>query len=229
MIILRNICKIYKSGKINTIALDNINITLKNGEFISVIGQSGSGKSTLLNIIGLLDNPTSGDVYINNELIKNKRDSKLTRYRNMHIGFVFQSFNLIPVLSVKENIELPLFFNNIIKKNKHISEWSDYLIEAVGLYEYKKRRPIELSSGQQQRVAIARALVCKPTLVLADEPTANLDSSTGIQIIKLLRKINYEYNTTFILSTHDKDIVDITDHVVELKDGRIVNNMIKDK
>lgn len=221
---LRQAKKNYMLGKTTVEAVRGVDISIEAGEFISIAGPSGSGKSTILNMIGLIDTPTSGEVFIDGKPTSQLKDKVLTDLRHDFIGFIFQSFNLIPVLTVRENIEFPLLLGKKPKITKEHREWIDYLIGEVGLKEHQLHRPNELSGGQRQRVAIARALVTKPEVVLADEPTANLDSVTGEQILELMKKVNRELNTTFIFSTHDYKVVDIADHVVRLKDGLVIEN-----
>ena len=234
---LRNVSKFYQMEKVTVKAVDDISFSIEQGSFCAISGPSGSGKSTLLNIIGLTDLPSSGTVLLNGidiykgiDLNKTHRiplsiDSKLTDYRRNLLGFIFQTFNLIPVLNVYENIVIPLHLgdspalNSMSKKEQE--EWVDYLIETVGLTNWKKHRPSELSGGQRQRVAIARALVTKCPVILADEPTANLDSTNGDQILDLMQKLNKELKTTFIFSTHDQKIVSMANQVIKIKDGKI--------
>jgi putative ABC transport system ATP-binding protein len=222
MININDVEKTYYLGKSKIEALKGINASFNKGEFTAVVGPSGSGKSTLLNIIGCLDKPDRGDVLIGGENITVLGSGRLADIRAEKIGFIFQSFNLIPVLNVYENIELPLNnsgkFGSKSEKKDRINE----LIDHVELGRYIKHRPEELSGGQRQRVAIARALVTSPEIVLADEPTANLDSQTGRMIIELMRKINMDYGTTFIFSTHDSNIMKYAQRVINLHDGRIV-------
>ena len=225
---LSEVRKNYPLGKVQVEAVKGVSFRIGKGDFISIAGPSGSGKSTILNMIGLIDTPTSGEVFIEGRPISGLKDNDLTRLRHDMIGFIFQSFNLIPVLNVYENIEFPLLLGKEKMPKAQKKEWIDYLIREVGLEQWRKHRSNELSGGQRQRVAIARALVCKPTIVLADEPTANLDSATGEQIIELMKKINRELNTTFVFSTHDAKIVDIADHVIRLKDGLVSGNYRKD-
>jgi putative ABC transport system ATP-binding protein len=232
---LRNVSKIYQMGKVFIKAVDSASFSINAGEFASVSGPSGSGKSTLLNLMGLIDLPSSGqillegvDVYKDVTLeelksIPGKLDSHMTDLRRVHLGFIFQNFNLVQVLNVFENVELPLRLGKLpadraMEKNVE-KEWIDYLIDTVGLSEWKHHKPSELSGGQRQRVAIARALVTKAPVILADEPTANLDSKNGDQILELMKKLNKELNTTFVFSTHDAKIVDMSDHVIRIKDG----------
>jgi len=227
IVTLENVKKIYPLGKTEVVALKEISFGIKKGDFTSIVGPSGSGKSTILNLIGCIDVPTEGIVKINGTETKNLSDKKITELRHSTIGFIFQSFNLLPVLNVYENIEFPLLISNkkLTKSEKTMqAEHIDYLISSVGLLKWKKHKPNELSGGQRQRVAIARALVTKPQIVLADEPTANLDSKTGEEIIALMKQINSELNTTFIFSTHDQNIFSIADHIIRLKDGVIVEN-----
>ena len=218
---LNNVHKIYPLGKTEVHAVKGVTIDICRGDFISIAGPSGSGKSTILNMIGCIDTPTTGRVLINDQPTDTLSDREITELRHREIGFIFQSFNLIPVLNVYENIEFPLLLgkNKLPKDQKR--EWIDFLIEEVGLTEWRDHRPNELSGGQRQRVAIARALVTKPRIVLADEPTANLDSVTGEAIIELMKKINRELDTTFIFSTHDPTIVNIADHIIRLHDGQV--------
>jgi len=216
--------KNYMLGKTIVEAVKGVDISIEAGGFISIAGPSGSGKSTILNMIGLIDTPTSGEVFINGESTSRLKDRELTRLRHDFIGFIFQSFNLIPVLNVRENIEFPLLLGKKGRITKESREWVDFLIAEVGLKDHQKHRSNELSGGQRQRVAIARALVGKPEVVLADEPTANLDSVTGEQILALMKKVNRELNTTFIFSTHDDKVVGLADHVIRLKDGLVTED-----
>lgn len=220
-------------------AVDNASFSINKGEFAAISGPSGSGKSTLLNIIGLIDLPSSGslilndtDVYKEIDLARTngiplKLDSKLTELRRSHLGFIFQTFNLIPVLNVFENIQFPLTLGkspatDTMSKQEQ-KEWVEFLLEKVGLKNRRNNRPSELSGGQRQRVAIARALVTKAPVILADEPTANLDSKNGDQILELMKNLNEELKTTFIFSTHDAKIVGMSNHVIKISDGQITN------
>jgi putative ABC transport system ATP-binding protein len=205
-------------GKAEVHALKGIDLTIKGGEFFVLAGPSGSGKSTLLNIIGCLDRPTEGEVWLEDIPVSRYSEAELNRVRLYHIGFIFQSFNLIPVLNVYENIELPLLIRRDISAGER-KERVTTMIQRVGLIEHIKHRPFELSGGQQQRVAIARALVTKPKIILADEPTANLDSGTGIEIIELMREINTQNSTTFIFSSHDPKVIQKASRVFYLEDG----------
>lgn len=230
---LKNISKIYEMDKVQVKAVDNATFSIEQGDFAAISGPSGSGKSTLLNIIGLTDLPSSGslilngidvykDVNLNTKKVPSSLDSKLTELRRTQLGFIFQTFNLIPVLDVWENIEFPLRLGKNSFPKSEEKEWIEYLLEIVGLSDRKNHRPSELSGGQRQRVAIARALVTKAPLILADEPTANLDSKTGDQILELMKKLNEELKTTFIFSTHDAKIVAMSNHVIKISDGKII-------
>jgi putative ABC transport system ATP-binding protein len=221
---LSQVKKHYSLGKTTVEAVRGVDLTIEKGDFISIAGPSGSGKSTILNMIGLIDTPTEGEVTIAGENIGKLDDTGLTRLRHEAIGFIFQSFNLIPVLNTRENIEFPLLLGKNGKITAEKRDWIDFLIEEVGLGDRVKNKPNELSGGQRQRVAIARALVTKPMIVLADEPTANLDSNTGEAILELMKKINKDSGTTFIFSTHDHKVVQIADHVVRLLDGLVVED-----
>lgn len=225
---LQNVRKVYPLGKVEVEAVRGVSFSIEKGDFISIAGPSGSGKTTILNMLGCVDRPTSGTVIIDGKPTKDLSDKQLTTLRHETLGFIFQSFNLIPVLTVYENIEFPLLLGKAGPKGEERSSWIDYLIEEVGLSQWKNHKPNELSGGQRQRVAIARALVTKPQIVLADEPTANLDSATGEQILDLMKKINREMETTFIFSTHDARIVNIADHVIRLRDGLVSENYRRD-
>ena len=221
---LRGVTTDYMLGKTVVEAVKGVDIAIEAGDFISIAGPSGSGKSTILNMIGLIDTPTAGEVLIDGKTTANLPDNTLTDLRHDFIGFIFQSFNLIPVLTVRENIEFPLLLGKKPRITKENRDWIDYLIGEVALQDHQLHRPNELSGGQRQRVAIARALVAKPRVVLADEPTANLDSVTGSQILALMKKVNRDLGTTFVFSTHDGKVVEIADHVIALKDGLVVTN-----
>jgi putative ABC transport system ATP-binding protein len=221
---LEDVTKVYALGKTEVVALDHVSFAIMRGDFISIAGPSGSGKSTILNLIGCIDVPTTGTVSIRGQVTTGLNDGEITDLRHEVIGFIFQSFNLIPVLNVYENIEFPLLLGDSRDSRAERREWIDFLVNEVGLTQWKTHRPNELSGGQRQRVAIARALVTRPPLVLADEPTANLDSKTGEQIIMLMKKINGELDTTFVFSTHDAKIISAADHVIKLEDGRVIEN-----
>ena len=217
-----NVRKDYSLGKTVVHALRGVDLTVKTGDFMAIVGASGSGKTTLLNIIGCVDHATSGSVSIGGEEITRMKDKKLTDLRLYKIGFIFQTFNLIPVLNIRENVEFPLLLMKSLNKSE-IDKRTGKLIEEVGIKEFIKHRPSELSGGQRQRVAIARALVTNPEIVLADEPTANLDSKTGGNIIELMKKLNEKEKTTFVFSTHDPDVLRHANEVVRIKDGLIIN------
>jgi len=220
---LEKIRKVYHKGDEEIVALASLDLDIEKGEFLAVVGPSGSGKTTLLNIIGCLDSPTSGDVVYDGRALKALHEKDLAQYRKRHISFIFQSYNLIPVLTVRENVELPLLIEKRLKAAE-IRERSLELIKAVGLEGKADRFPRELSGGQEQRVAIARALVKDPFVVLADEPTANLDSHTAEEIVELMRVINAERKTTFLFSTHDKLVMQHARRVVTIRDGAVVSD-----
>jgi len=221
---LQDVHKTYQLGKTEVKAARGVSFEIQEGDFVSIAGPSGSGKSTILNMIGCIDVPSSGSVRINGIETNGLSDKEITEFRHKVLGFIFQSFNLIPVLDVYENIEFPLLLGKTDLKGKARKEWLDYLIAEVGLERWTRHKANELSGGQRQRVAIARALVTKPQVVMADEPTANLDSVTGEAILQLMQKMNKEFGTTFIFNTHDARIVDLADHVIRLKDGEVVEN-----
>lgn len=218
----KEVTKEYPLGKTKVHALKRVDLTVREGDFMSLVGASGSGKTTLLNIIGCVDYATSGSVSVGGEDIAKMKDKKLTDLRLYKIGFIFQTFNLIPVLNIRENVEFPLLLMKDLKRSE-IKKRTEKLIEEVGIKEFIKHRPSELSGGQRQRVAIARALVTNPEIVLADEPTANLDSETGGNIIELMKALNKKENTTFVFSTHDPDVIKHAGKVVRIKDGQIMD------
>ena len=222
---LEKVQKEYALGKVSVPALRGVDLSIEKGDFVSIAGPSGSGKTTMLNLIGCIDTPTDGEVYIDNQPVSGLSDKNLTKLRHQSIGFIFQTFNLIPVLNIYENIEFPLLLGKNSLSGAETREWIMHIIEEVGLGDRLKHRPNELSGGQRQRVAIARALVTKPQIVLADEPTANLDSNTSLKIIELMQTINRQEKTTFIFSTHDPMIVDLVSHVIRLHDGRIKSSV----
>ncbi len=224
MIEAKNLKKVYKVGELDLTVINDLSISIKEGEFISLIGPSGSGKSTVLNMLGCLDTPTSGNITINNQDITNLNKTQLANFRGEHIGFIFQSFNLIPVLTVYENIEYPLIMIQNLAENERKMR-IEKLLKEVGMFEQKDKTPDKISGGQMQRVAIARALVTNPKIVFADEPTANLDSKTAHMIIDLMKKIQKEHNTTFIFATHDEKIVENVDRLITLIDGNIVEDI----
>ncbi len=219
------ITKVYDETKIPIKALNGVDLEISEGEFTAIVGPSGSGKSTLLNIIGGLDNPTDGNVEIGGVEIAQLSESSMIDFRLHNIGFVFQSFNLIPVLTARENVEFIMLLQKVPKKM--MLERSEQLLKDVGLGERLDSRPNELSGGQQQRVAVARALASKPKFILADEPTANLDSVSTSNLLDLMAKMNREENATFIFSTHDQRVIDKARRVITLEDGKIVSDESK--
>jgi len=218
---LKGVKKEYMLGSTKVEALRGVDLTIEKGEFLAVAGPSGSGKSTMLNMFGCIDVPTSGTVRIDGTDVAGLDDRELTRYRREKIGFIFQSFNLVPVLDVYENIEFPLLLKKSLSK-KEREKIVMRFVEEVGLSDRLRNKPSELSGGQRQRVAIARALVSNPLIILADEPTANLDSATGTKIVELMRQINDIEKTTFIFSTHDAHIMSEARRLVKILDGKIV-------
>ena len=222
MITIKNICKTYRSGDIEVQALQDINLIIKPGEFTAIVGPSGSGKTTLLNIIGGLDSPTKGLVKINGTDITQLPENELIDFRLHHIGFIFQSYNLIPVLTAKENVEFIMLMQGDSPKARKTR--AEELLNAVGLKEQINRRPGQLSGGQQQRVAVARALASKPQFVLADEPTANLDSTSTSNLLDIMFELNQQENMTFIFSTHDQRVIDRAKRIITLEDGKVLSD-----
>jgi len=221
LIEIEDLWKTYPMGNLEVHALKGVKLSIAEGDFVAIAGPSGSGKTTLMNIVGLIDGPSRGRLEVDGRAVGSLGRRELARLRRESVGFVFQSFNLLPVLNVFENVELPLVIAGKIRSKAERRERVSYLLEEVGLTERSLHRPAELSGGQQQRVAIARALVAGPRIVIADEPTANLDSETGGRVLDLMKKINREEKTTFIFSTHDPGIWGMADHVVFLQDGNI--------
>ncbi|MGA2546150.1 MAG: ABC transporter ATP-binding protein [Rectinemataceae bacterium] len=220
---LEKVTKIYRKGDNEVRALDGVDLDIEAGEFLTVVGPSGSGKTTLLNILGCLDSPTEGRMIYDGQELRSLGEKSLSAYRRDRISFVFQSYNLIPVLTVRENVELPLLIERKLA-NGEVRSRSDEMIAAVGLAGKENRYPRELSGGQEQRVAIARALVKRPLVVLADEPSANLDSHTAEEIVELMRKINVERGTTFVFSTHDRLVMEHARRIVTIRDGRVTGD-----
>lgn len=214
-----NISKSYLLHSIAVPALRNINLSVASGEFMALAGPSGSGKTTLLNIIGCIDNPSTGHVLIDNVEVAKLSNDALSDLRAQKISFVFQNFNLFPVLTAVENVEYALFLKTMTVAQRR--KKAEAALDAMGLLHLAKHKPLEMSGGQQQRVAIARAIVREPLLILADEPTANLDHKTGVEIINLMREINRQKKTTFIFSTHDQKVIENADRVVRIWDGEI--------
>ncbi|MFC1482634.1 ABC transporter ATP-binding protein [Candidatus Margulisiibacteriota bacterium] len=218
-----DLSKIYISGKkIETKALKYINVEIEEGEFTVIHGPSGSGKTTLLNMVGGLDAPTSGDVYFDNDLISKKKEAPLSKIRLHKIGFIFQAYNLIPVLTAMENIEYVMMLQGIEEKVRR--DKAQKIADHIGIGELLHKTPSEMSGGQQQRVAIARAIVGEPKLILADEPTANIDSETGSGLLDMMKKLNEEKNITFVFSTHDPMVIEKARRKISLHDGKIINS-----
>lgn len=220
MIKLTGINKIYRTNEIETLALDNVNLDVEKGEFVSIMGPSGCGKSTLLNIMGLLDAPSSGKIEINGTSVENMKDKELAAFRNKTLGFVFQSFHLINSLNVIDNVELPLLYRKMPAKER--TRLAKEVLERVGLSHRMRHMPTQLSGGQCQRVAIARAIVGNPEIILADEPTGNLDSKMGAEVMELLHKLNKEDGRTIVMVTHNEEQAKQTSRTIRFFDGRQV-------
>jgi len=220
---IKNLTKIFGDG-VEIKALDGVDLDIERGEFLSIIGPSGSGKSTLLNQIGILDTPTSGTILLNGVDVTQMSDKQRSRTRNKELGFIFQYHHLLPDFNALENVMMPLLISGI--KSSQAREIARKVLDEVGLSDRMKHRPNQLSGGQNQRVAIARALVNKPSIVIGDEPTGNLDSKASDNIYELLRKLNREHNQTFILVTHDEDMAAKTDRIIRLVDGRVAENSV---
>jgi len=222
----KNIFKTYSNGKVQVNALNGVSVNIEQGEFTAIVGPSGSGKTTLLNVIGGLDQATSGSVNIDGTEITQLNDNALIDFRLKNIGFVFQAYNLIPVLTAKENVEFIMLLQNRDKKER--DKRSSSLLKAVGLEEQTNKRPNEMSGGQQQRVAVARALASKPRFVLADEPTANLDSQSTTNLLDIMARLNKEEDITFVFSTHDQRVIDRARRVITLEDGKTISDETRD-
>ncbi|MBU5335093.1 ABC transporter ATP-binding protein [Intestinibacter bartlettii] len=212
-----NLIKIYGQGENEVKALDNISLEINEGEFVAIVGSSGSGKSTLLNMLGGLDKLTSGSVYINNKKLSDMKDDEMTIFRRRNIGFIFQNYNLVPILNVYENIVLPIELDGV----KIDEEYIDSIINTLGLNKKLTNMPNNLSGGQQQRVAIARAIATKPAIILADEPTGNLDSKTSMDVIGLLKITSQKFNQTIVMITHNEEIAQLADRIIRIEDGKI--------
>lgn len=223
---LIDVKKTYRIGDVAVPAVRGVNLEIAPGSFLSIAGPSGSGKTTILNLLGALDTPTAGTIEIGGRVTAGMSSRELADFRNTHLGFVFQTFNLIPVLTVRENVEFPLQLHGVSDRHERRTRVEAILAE-VGLAQMVERRPTELSGGQQQRVAVARALIKNPTLVLADEPTANLDSATAGEIIDLMQEMNERHGTTFVFSTHDPLVMDRATRLVRLRDGLIESDSRK--
>jgi len=219
-----NLTKIYKSNSVEVYALQNVNLKIRRGEFVAVVGPSGSGKSTLLNLLGVLDKPTSGHVLIDGVDTSTLNSVELAKLRNEKIGFIFQAYNLINRTTVLRNVELPAVVKGVPKEER--IRRAKELLELMGLGDKLNRKPLTLSGGEQQRVAIARALINNPTLILGDEPTGNVDSKTGYEIFDLLRKLSREHGATIVVVTHNLELAKLTDRIVYLRDGKIEDEKI---
>ena len=217
---VENLCKTYGKGETLVKALDNVSFTAEKGEFIAIVGSSGSGKSTLLHILGGVDRPTSGKVYVEGEDVYKLNENNLAIFRRRQVGLIYQFYNLIPILNVKENITLPILLDNKKPDEKYLDE----LIETLGLTNRVSHLPNELSGGQQQRVSIGRALMNRPALLLADEPTGNLDSKASREIVELLKLSNQKYKQTIIMITHDHNLALNADRIITLEDGKIISD-----
>ncbi|OFY16749.1 MAG: macrolide ABC transporter ATP-binding protein [Bacteroidetes bacterium GWF2_29_10] len=224
---VKDLKKIYKDGDIEVNAVNGINLTINQGEFVAVVGPSGSGKTTFLNMVGGLDSPTEGEIIVDNVNVSSLKGSQLIDFRMNNIGFVFQSYNLIPVLTAKENIEFVMHLQGKSKKER--DKRAMELLDAVGLGDRADSRPSKLSGGQQQRVAVARALASKPKFILADEPTANLDSKTTAVLLDIMEKLNKDENITFVFSTHDPRVMKKARRIVTIEDGVIISDNIVKK
>jgi putative ABC transport system ATP-binding protein len=222
---IKNLIKIYHETEIEVPAVNDVSLTFEEGEFTTIVGPSGSGKTTMLNMLGGLDKPTSGSIIINNTDIGQLKPSELTDFRLQNIGFVFQSYNLLPVLTAKENVEFIMELQGLSKSERE--QRSIELLQAVGLGERLNSRPAKLSGGQQQRVAVARALASKPRFILADEPTANLDSKSANTLLEIMEMLNHQHNMTFIFSTHDARVVQKAHRVITLVDGKVESDVRK--
>ncbi|MBQ6625312.1 MAG: ABC transporter ATP-binding protein [Clostridia bacterium] len=221
LIEIKNVYKIYNPGENEVRALDGVSLKIENGEFVAIIGQSGSGKSTLMNMIGMLDKCTSGEYYMDGIDVLNMTDNQMSEIRNKKIGFIFQGFNLISSLTAKGNVELPLIYRGMKKQERE--NLSQQALEMVGLKNRINHRPSQMSGGQQQRVAIARAIAAKPPIILADEPTGNLDSKSGVEVMKIIHQLHSE-GRTIILITHDNLIAQEAERIIRIHDGKIVED-----
>lgn len=220
-----NLVKVYGKGENEVVALNGVSLEIERGEFVAIIGTSGSGKSTLLNMLGGLDRPTSGNVVVRGKRIFKVKDDELTVFRRRNIGFVFQNYNLVPILNVYENIVLPVELDGV----KPDAAYIDAIIRTLGLESKLNSMPNNLSGGQQQRVAIARALSAKPAIVLADEPTGNLDSKTGLEVILLMQQTSRIYNQTIVMITHNEEIAQMADRIIRIEDGKVTGGRYNEK
>jgi putative ABC transport system ATP-binding protein len=223
---IKNVSKIYNESEVQVNAVNGVTLDFQEAEFAAIVGPSGSGKTTLLNLIGGLDNPTSGEIIIDGTNLSKLKSSELIDFRMRNIGFVFQAYNLIPVLTAKENVEFIMNLQKWSKKER--DERTFELLKAVGLFDRANSRPTKMSGGQQQRIAVARALASRPKFVLADEPTANLDSKSASTLLEIMEKLNHEEKITFIFSTHDARVVKMAHRVITLEDGKVVSDDAKE-
>jgi putative ABC transport system ATP-binding protein len=221
----KDLVKTYQDNGVPVEAVRGINLSIHSGEFAALVGPSGSGKTTFLNLISGLDNPTSGQVWLNGRDISQMSGKELSDFRRDNIGFIFQAYNLIPVLTVEENIEYVMLLQGVPKEERHQRVLD--ILKEVGLEGYQDRLPPKLSGGQQQRVAVARAMVARPSIILADEPTANLDSKTAEALMEMMHQLNHKTKMTFIFSTHDKLVMDKAERIITIKDGKIDSDLIK--
>lgn len=223
LIEVKNVYKIYNPGENEVQALDGISVTIDHGEFVAIVGHSGSGKSTFMNMLGCLDTPTSGDYYLDGVNVAGMTDDELSDIRNKQIGFIFQGFNLIPSLTAQENVELPLVYRGMPAEQRH--QLAEEALTRVGMEHRMSHRPSELSGGQQQRVAIARAIAARPPIIMADEPTGNLDTRSGEEVMKILHELNEE-GRTIVLITHDNDIARQATRAIRIIDGKVVSDTL---
>ncbi len=220
VISVKNLYKIYRVGDSKVRALNGVDLTIYKGEFCAIVGTSGSGKSTMLNMLAGLEKPTKGEVIVAGKHLENMSENQLVKFRREHVGFIFQSFNLLGTMNARENVALPLTFRGVDKKVRLAK--ADEMLDLVGLPKHKKHKPNEMSGGQQQRVGVARALVLDPEIIFADEPTGNLDSNTSAEVMKLMKKIVREQNQTLVMVTHDNHLASFADRIFHIIDGKIV-------
>mgnify|MGYP002797144414 FL=1 len=217
IIITKNLRKIYRMGENNVYALNGVDFTVKEGEFVAIVGASGSGKSTLLNLLGAMDSPTEGEIFVRGIPLAQMSQNEQTIFRRRNIGFIFQDFKLLPVLNVYDNMVLPLKLDG----RKIDREFAEMLLKSLGLQNKREQTPYTLSGGEQQRVAIARALITRPAVVLADEPTGNLDSRTGMEVIGLMKVLAQKFYQTLVVVTHDEEVAQMADRIIRIEDGKI--------